>query len=156
LALSRPHALLLRLNWPGRTIGGDGDGLVCVDADGGVTSVNATARQMISQLALPGAAAAHCSDLFAMPWEMLFDASGRNSPMEVPLWSGLTLQVLAQTPGTPRVPSAVADRRVPLKDLETALIRKAVDEARGNVMQAARMLGISRATVYRKLGRKSG
>jgi transcriptional regulator of acetoin/glycerol metabolism len=43
---------------------------------------------------------------------------------------------------------------LPLKDLETALIRKAVDQARGNVVQAARMLGISRATVYRKLGRK--
>lgn len=156
LALSRPHALLLRLNWPGRTIGGDGDGLVCVDADGGVTSVNATARQMISQLALPGTASAHCSDLFAMPWEMLFDAPGRDSPMEVALWSGLTLQVLAQAPGAQRLPSAVAERRLPLKDLETALIRKAVDEARGNVMQAARMLGISRATVYRKLGRKPG
>jgi transcriptional regulator of acetoin/glycerol metabolism len=43
---------------------------------------------------------------------------------------------------------------LPLRDLEIALIRKAVDEARGNVMQAARVLGISRATVYRKLGRK--
>ena len=32
------------------------------------------------------------------------------------------------------------------------LIRKAVEEARGNVAQAARALGISRATVYRKLG----
>jgi sigma-54 dependent transcriptional regulator, acetoin dehydrogenase operon transcriptional activator AcoR len=37
--------------------------------------------------------------------------------------------------------------------VETALIRKAVDEARGNVMKAARMLGISRATVYRRLGK---
>jgi transcriptional regulator of acetoin/glycerol metabolism len=34
------------------------------------------------------------------------------------------------------------------------LIRKAVDDARGNVMAAARMLGISRATVYRKLHRR--
>ena len=32
--------------------------------------------------------------------------------------------------------------------------RKAVQDARGNVMEAARVLGISRATVYRKLGRK--
>jgi transcriptional regulator of acetoin/glycerol metabolism len=39
-----------------------------------------------------------------------------------------------------------------LKDIETALIRKAVDDARGNVMQAAKALGISRATVYRRLG----
>jgi sigma-54 dependent transcriptional regulator, acetoin dehydrogenase operon transcriptional activator AcoR len=29
-----------------------------------------------------------------------------------------------------------------------------VEEARGNVMEAARALGISRATVYRKLTRK--
>ena len=32
------------------------------------------------------------------------------------------------------------------------MIRKAVDDARGNVAEAARALGISRATVYRKLG----
>ncbi|HEX9718347.1 MAG TPA: helix-turn-helix domain-containing protein, partial [Ramlibacter sp.] len=30
----------------------------------------------------------------------------------------------------------------------------AVAEARGNVMQAAQALGISRATIYRKLGKK--
>jgi transcriptional regulator of acetoin/glycerol metabolism len=29
-----------------------------------------------------------------------------------------------------------------------------VEDARGNVMEAARVLGISRATVYRKLTRK--
>ena len=40
----------------------------------------------------------------------------------------------------------------PLKELETALIRQAVDDARGNVLQAARALGVSRATVYRRLG----
>jgi transcriptional regulator of acetoin/glycerol metabolism len=40
----------------------------------------------------------------------------------------------------------------PLKEIETGLIRQAVDEARGNVMQAAKVLGISRATVYRRLG----
>ena len=46
--------------------------------------------------------------------------------------------------------------RMPLKDIEAALIRKAVDQARGNVAQAAQALGISRATVYRKLGQKQG
>jgi transcriptional regulator of acetoin/glycerol metabolism len=48
----------------------------------------------------------------------------------------------------------MAVHRLPLKDIEAVMIRKAVDEARGNVMQAARVLGISRATVYRKLRRK--
>jgi transcriptional regulator of acetoin/glycerol metabolism len=31
------------------------------------------------------------------------------------------------------------------------LIRKAVSEAKGNVVQAAKALGVSRATVYRRL-----
>ena len=43
---------------------------------------------------------------------------------------------------------------MPLRDVEIALIRKAVSDARGNVMEAARVLGISRATVYRKLSQK--
>ncbi|MFS2051917.1 helix-turn-helix domain-containing protein, partial [Variovorax sp. CT11-76] len=34
--------------------------------------------------------------------------------------------------------------------------RKAVADARGNVAEAARALGISRATVYRKLWRGRG
>ncbi|MDD3785804.1 MAG: helix-turn-helix domain-containing protein, partial [Hydrogenophaga sp.] len=50
--------------------------------------------------------------------------------------------------------TGMAAHSVPLKDMETALIRQAVDDARGNVMEAARALGISRATVYRKLGRR--
>jgi transcriptional regulator of acetoin/glycerol metabolism len=41
-----------------------------------------------------------------------------------------------------------------LKDAQAALIHKAVARARGNVAQAALALGISRATVYRKLGKK--
>ena len=39
----------------------------------------------------------------------------------------------------------------PLREVETDLIRRTVREARGNVMEAARLLGISRATIYRRL-----
>ena len=49
---------------------------------------------------------------------------------------------------TERVPVAAK----PLKDVQTEMIREAVQQARGNVAEAARSLGISRATVYRKLG----
>lgn len=154
LAMAPPHALLLRLNWPGCVLGGDGDGLVCLDADGCVVSVNLTARQMVAQLA-PDRGAVHCSELFAMPWEMLFDGARREQALEVPLWSGLVLQVLAQSPSQPAsLHPAMADRRLPLRDVEAALIRKAVDDAHGNVKEAARLLGISRATVYRKLARR--
>ncbi|MEP6824507.1 MAG: helix-turn-helix domain-containing protein, partial [Ramlibacter sp.] len=88
-------------------------------------------------------------------WEMLFDAAGRDTALEAPLWSGLTVQLLARRVGDHTAPAPAATApRLPLRDLETSLIRRAVDEARGNVMQAARALGISLATVYRKLGNR--
>jgi sigma-54 dependent transcriptional regulator, acetoin dehydrogenase operon transcriptional activator AcoR len=153
LTLAVPHKLLLRLNWPGRSLGGDDDGLVGLDADGWVTGSNHPARQMVPQLAGPGGPA-HCSELFAQPWERLFDLARQRGPqaaIEVPLWSGLRLHALPQQPGQCARPVAP---RVPLRDLEVAMIRNAVAEARGNVVQAAQALGISRATIYRKLGKK--
>jgi transcriptional regulator of acetoin/glycerol metabolism len=162
LTLSRPHRLLIRLNWPGRAMGGDEDGLVCVNADGCVTGANPTARQMVPHLNVTGTSAVHCSDLFAMPFETLFDAArrgalGQQLPLDVPLWSGLRLQALPLAPGDTGMRNlagcGTTDPR-PLREVEAAMIRKAVEDARGNVMQAARALGISRATVYRKLGHK--
>lgn len=151
LTLAQPHRLLLRLNWPGRVLGDDNDGLVCLDDDGQITALNRPAREMLC----PPRQGAHCSEVFGVEQGMLFDAAARQrSAFEVPLWSGLRLQVLAQLRGEP---AGMGGRRlgpghgVPLKDVEVALIRKAVDDARGNVADAARVLGISRATVYRKL-----
>lgn len=163
LALAERHSLLLRLNWPGHGLGDDGDGLICVDGDGLVTAANSSARQMVSALATAGAgdaAPVHCTDLFALPFESLFDAAGRDTmPFEVPLWSGLHVQMTATLRGHAARASVTGQAATqgapqPLKELESALIRKAVQDARGNVMEAARALGISRATVYRKLGRR--
>ena len=39
-----------------------------------------------------------------------------------------------------------------LQALSRAAIRQALDSSRGNISQAARDLGISRQTLYRKLG----
>lgn len=154
LALSRPHRLLLRMNWPGRVLGDDSDGLVCVDEDGGVTALNRPAADMLG--VVPGIAPDHCRDLFAVPVETLFDAAlAQRGPVELPLWSGLRLGMVASlNRGGDHGAAHAAHHGVPLKDVETALIRKAVSDAQGNVKEAARALGISRATVYRKLGRK--
>ncbi len=152
LTLALPHQLTLRLNWPGRLLGDDNDGLICLDGDGTITGANRTATEMLgSELAI----GSHCSQWLAMAEDALFDAARRlRGPIEVPLWSGLRLQVLAQLFTTGQTAPQRAAPSVPLKDLETALIRKAVDDARGNVMEAARALGISRATVYRKLNKR--
>ena len=99
-----------------------------------------------------------------MPFEMLFDAAGRDAygqpaPLDVPLWSGLRLNAVTLNKnqsgsGMPSQWGALGGDHQSLRDVETALIHKAVVQAKGNVMQAARELGISRATVYRKLGNK--
>jgi transcriptional regulator of acetoin/glycerol metabolism len=96
--------------------------------------------------------------VFAVPFETLFDdARSASAARELPLWSGLRLAVwsrLSNDRAQPQNPPPARHTSLPLKDVETALIRKAVEDARGNVMEAARSLGISRATVYRKLMRR--
>lgn len=178
LTLQRPHSLQVRLNWPGRQLGDETDGIVCLSAEGWVTGSNQAARQMVAQLGLfgplgasprEGAAPTHASEIFAMPFEMLFDGAGQHGfaqkTIDVPLWSGLRLTATTQNHSGSDLlgrPSRAASAGVgtgvgehqSLRDVETALIRKAVAQAKGNVMQAARALGISRATVYRKLNSK--
>ncbi|RYX97763.1 MAG: histidine kinase [Comamonadaceae bacterium] len=160
LTLQQPHSLLLRLNWPGVLHGGENEGLVCVSADGRITGVNRNARQMFAQLA-PGPVETlpHCNEVFAMPFEVLFDAARRavdRGPLEVPLWSGLRLDVWPQLPlqaaGREQAGSGPATTPRALREIGDALIRNAVNDAKGNVLRAAKTLGISRATVYRRLG----
>ena len=170
LVLAQPHTLMVRLNWPGNALGTDADGIVCLDADGWVTAANPTARQMVAQLAAPRAeqshphsqrpAPVHVSEVFGIGFELLYDAAYRSDPvLEIPLWTGLRLQALPvacsmENQAVPNISRAALRNALPLKDLEDALIRKAVEQARGNVAHAALALGISRATVYRKLGKK--
>lgn len=159
-----PNDLIVRLNWSRRSLGEDADGLLCVDRDGYVLGANQAARQMVPALQVGSPATLHCSEIFAMPPDMLFsaakgDALGNPRVIEAPLWSGLRLHAMPAAQGSKQRPTPAPSREaaapaLPLKDLETALIRQAVTDAHGNVMKAARTLGISRATVYRRLGGK--
>jgi transcriptional regulator of acetoin/glycerol metabolism len=159
LVLAQAHTLMVRLNWPGNAMGSEADGVLCLDAEGWVTGANSLARQMAPLLATQGQATVHINEVFGVPYDLLFDAARRNAgAIEIPLWSGLRLQALAFAPSresliisTPALPQPTP--RLQLKEVEDHLIRQAVEQARGNVAQAARALGISRATVYRKLGK---
>ena len=162
LVLARPPALRLRLGWPAgwQFSGGSagGGGLLCLDADGQVTGANATARQMLPALAALAHGAVHASELFAVPWPQLFDGARRGEAATVPLWSGLRVQVAAQASAQPAsgAPAHPSTQRS-LKALEADLIHQAVREAGGRVAEAAKALGVSRATVYRRLaGKPSG
>ena len=159
LLRSQAHRLLLRLNWPGNALGSEADGLLALDADGWITGANQIARQMVPGLDVIAPARVHASEVFGISCDLLFDTAQRHdATLEIPLWSGLRLRALALQPAQEAVSfssfqqAAPASIR-PLKDIETSLILQAVEQARGNVAQAAQALGISRATVYRKLGK---
>lgn len=151
LTLAQPHELLLRINWLDRPLGQDGDGLVCLDGDGWLTGTNRAAAEILALV--PGQRLPHADDVFAVASDQLFE-QGRHhrAALEVPLWSGLRLQLQAQLSHDGA--QLVSPPSASLKDVEAALIRKAVQDARGNVKEAASKLGISRATVYRKLPRQ--
>ena len=162
LVLAQPHALALRLNWPGQSLGGEEDGLITLDADGWIRASNPAARDMMAALA-SGDAPVHADDVFALDHTRLFDLARWNdlssaAPIEVPLWSGLHVQVqpvreaALDADAAPSCAGAYDDR-LSLREVGDALVRRAVDAAHGNVAQAAKALGVSRATVYRKLGR---
>ncbi len=155
LLMAQPHTLLLRLNWPGNTLGSDADGIVCLDADGWVQGANRVARQLVSGLGGGGSNRAHVSEIFGLPFEHLFDAAKKTGQiLELPLWSGLRLAALVLD-SVHEVHHQHAATAPALRDVQAAMIRKAVNDAHGNVGQAARVLGISRATLYRKLVQKT-
>ncbi len=158
LVLAQPHALRLALSWPAgwSVAGGDAQGgLLCLDAEGSVTGANATARQMLPALAPLAHQAVHASDLFALPWSMLFDLALRGEASVVPLWSGLHVRCSAQrvepaAHNAHPAPAAAPAARS-LKALERDLIHQAMRDAGGRVADAAKSLGMSRATLYRRL-----
>ena len=158
LVLAAPHTLVIHLRWPGvGALGREAEGLLCVNEDGQICAMNSTARQMLGQAAFQ--LAQHASEVFATDWRRLFDAQLGSAAVEVPLWSGLHVELRTSRSGRlpPKfTPAATVDTRVrhsvgALKAHEVDVIRDTVAQLKGNVAAAADKLGISRATVYRKL-----
>lgn len=165
LLRAQAHALLLHINWPGGALGQEGEGLVALDEDGLILGSNAMARQLMPRPLCPPGQPLHCAQLIAMPWPVLYERALQrpNEPLSIPLWSGLRLHALAQ-PGpllrnlytVPKAstPASQASPSRPVSALKTTqqvLIQQALADAQGNVSQAAKALGIGRATLYRKL-----
>ena len=141
---SRP-TLLLNINWAGQISAHQGEGLIGLDADGVILCANQQARQIMG---LAPKDQPHASDVFAATWQSLFDMSAKTQSLEMPLWSGLRVQVQSSCDALD--PTDLPAQQ-PLKAVENDLIARAMRQARGNVTEAARRLGISRATLYRKI-----
>jgi sigma-54 dependent transcriptional regulator, acetoin dehydrogenase operon transcriptional activator AcoR len=172
LVLANPHTLVVHLRWAGAdALGREAEGLLCLGADGEICAMNRTARQMLGtpilSAPMPGTSmasghAAHASDVFAADWRHLFDAQLGHAPIQVPLWNGLHVELRTSRSGklTPKTSTSNVDTRVrgsvgALKAHEQDVIRDTVAQLKGNVAAAAVKLGISRATVYRKLRSKN-
>lgn len=158
LLLQQPHRLRLHLSWPAASGNGSASdaaqGLLCLDGEGAIVGSNRAARDMLPALQLAQGAPAQAGDLFAVPWQHLFDMAHSGEARLVPLWSGLRLQVVASRTGTARPAQAMPTRL--LKALERELIEQAMRDAGGRVDVAARALGLSRATLYRRLAPQRG
>lgn len=153
--LRETHSLLLQIRWPGQFAGVSGGGLVSVDSEGQILGADQLARQMIPDLQQLQMGVVHLSDVFAAPSGIFFDRARQKNPMsEHPLWSGLSLLVETTTGD-----SSCAEKKpsgqspMSLKSMQSELIQRALQQAKGNVELAAGRLGISRATLYRKLRR---
>ncbi len=150
LAQALPHLFSLQLYWPGLAAPQDA-GWLGLDTDGRICAANRTGRTMLG-LPTQGVPTAlpHFDEVFATAHGHVFDAARRGAPVELPLWSGLTMMARVLR-SDHDFANDTAGSTAPLKALTTDFIRKAVSNARGNVSIAAQTLGISRATVYRKL-----
>jgi sigma-54 dependent transcriptional regulator, acetoin dehydrogenase operon transcriptional activator AcoR len=162
-----PYHCVIELSWPlggfGAAQGSDALGYIRVDREAQITGASAAARNLFHELELLGDQCVMLSDLFATPDSEILEAFGKKMWQKtVPLWSGLNVQLkrvdTIQVPlaGNFSAPGFAVKQpeAVPIKEMESALIMKAVNDTRGNVNEAARRLGLSRATVYRKLANR--
>jgi transcriptional regulator of acetoin/glycerol metabolism len=147
LLRNQEACLQLYINWPGRLQGNDSDGLISLDEEGNIIGANIQARQMIAIDHIHP----HASDVFALPWQSLFDMAHDDDGAEVPLWSGLRIQIKTLSDNKPQQTFVGANNAGALRDVESDLIRRVMQQSRGNVAEAAKRLGISRATLYRKI-----
>ncbi|MDO5623757.1 MAG: helix-turn-helix domain-containing protein [Pseudomonadota bacterium] len=137
------HALCLRLAWPHAPSGEGARALVCLDEGGTITGCNTPARLMLPGLRALAHGPLHASDVFALPWASLFDLARQHAAALVPLCSGLHVQARAHRSDSATQPL--------LKTLQAGLIQQTLRQSGGNVSEAARLLGVSRATLYRRL-----
>ncbi len=163
------HVLRLHLHPRAELIGSLMEGIVAVAADGRIAGANRAALALL-QLAGPALRQHTLASLFGCTLAQLADHF--RSPLATPLrlqagdWAA-PLQAVARfnargwaqalaEPAEPAAPPAASTPVQRLDALTSRAVHQALAQAGGNVTQAARLLGISRSTLYRKLREAPG
>lgn len=138
-----------RLEWP--LSGGHHApiGLLYLDADGLVVAADPQVFHLIEEFVSLSHRAIPITEIIAAPLHQIMAvvdsiANSKATAQVFPLWSGLEVRLCGYH----------EDVR-PIRELTRELIMRTVSESRGNVNEAARRLGVSRATIYRQLATRS-
>jgi sigma-54 dependent transcriptional regulator, acetoin dehydrogenase operon transcriptional activator AcoR len=131
----------LQLQWLGTPLNSANAGKIAFDEDGRTVGFNKAALDWLPDLAANKNQ--HCEALFSMSSTEFLATLHGGKTATLPLWSGI--QVCAQWGPTE------ASGEANLRNVEAELVQRAITSAKGNVAIAAEKLGISRATLYRKL-----
>jgi sigma-54 dependent transcriptional regulator, acetoin dehydrogenase operon transcriptional activator AcoR len=133
---------VLYLQWLGTGLDAASVGMVVFNDEGISTGFNRAALDWLPDLATQKHQ--NCESLFSMSAEEFFASLHDGKTAVLPLWSGIQVTARWQT-------SAPSNTDSNLRSVEAELVYRAITSARGNVAIAAQKLGISRATLYRKL-----
>ncbi|MBX3602914.1 MAG: Fis family transcriptional regulator [Rubrivivax sp.] len=167
LAVQSAGDLLLRFQASPALLGTPLEGLAAVAADGRVAGLNAAGARLLAQ---PGASPGNDVEaLFGLNLNALQRLLGARQPRPHRLPNGLQLWLRALPPGRPSpgadmlaangpgpatarpAAPAVAASASALRALSDQLVHDTLQRCHGNVSKAARLLGVSRGLLYRRL-----
>lgn len=171
LAVQSSADLLLRFQASPALLGTPLEGLAAVDGDGRVAGLNAAGARLLAQ---PGAPLGDdVQALFGLDLNALQRLLGARQPRPHRLPNGLQLWLRAMPPGhgtaasatpaldvAPQPAAPVATEAAPassvppasaLRALSDQLVHDTLQRCHGNVSKAARLLGVSRGLLYRRL-----
>jgi sigma-54 dependent transcriptional regulator, acetoin dehydrogenase operon transcriptional activator AcoR len=135
-------AKVLYLQWLGSAFDMASVGMIVFNDEGMTTGFNRAALDWLPDLAIQKSQ--HCEALFSLSANQFFSSLHGGRTAVLPLWSGIQVTARWQN-------SEPENNESNLRNVEAELVYRAITSARGNVAIAAQKLGISRATLYRKL-----